>query len=283
MKKPQNPQPPTPPPPSVESTENDSEVEYAPVNVSLDVAEVKKDLDVQIKQTQKDIYQYPSIKNKLSRLQELKKILDEKKKYNEQYIEQKKKELDEDHAHKVDDFVKSHTKTYNFLEIRGKTDTKRILGKLKHAFNKTKALLINMELANGDHTTFTAYPDKESFVWEKKTYVVIAEYKYYNHDAQLFCLDYHENFTLPIKRSIPIDMIRKSVEGSGITDIENATNPSTLKRFIESEIIEKVMKGQALEDALTMLKFLGIATVIGVYLHLVIYVIKSGMLSSIRL
>lgn len=233
--------------------------------------EVEALLDTHLKSIEKDIALFPSIKNKLER----RKALDKK-------LNELKSAVDADTKKRTDDWIAQYHKKYDFIAPRSASDVKRIVGKLKHSFNKTKAILVNMELSNGDHTTFIAYPQKESFVWEKKSYVVIGEYKYYNHDAQLFCLDYHEDFVLPIKRSIPVDIIRKSVAGAGITDIENATNPSTLKRFIESEIIEKVMKGQALESALTMLKFLGIATVIGVYLHLVIYVIKSGMLQAIR-
>lgn len=235
-----------------------------------DADNIEKQLDESIKRKQKILAQIPSIRNKIDRRKEL-----------NAKIELEKQKIAEEQKRKIESWVAAYNKQYDFIIPKSNADINGWIRKLKHFLNPTKALLVNMELTNGDHTTFVAYPQKESFVWEKKTYVIVNEYKYYNHATRMYCLDYHENFSLPVQRKIPLDQMRKAMAGSGITDIENATNPSTLRRFIESEIIEKIMKGQAFEDALTMLKFIAIATVIGVYLTLIVFVIKSGMLKSL--
>lgn len=230
-----------------------------------------KALDVALKETSSYWSQIPAIKNKLQRYAQL-----------QEKIKQKRAELVEQEKQRLEKAILSFRQKHNWTTPKSVSDLKGYAKRLKYIFNPDKAILVNMELTNGDHTTFIAYPHKEKFEYEGNMYIIEPEFKYYNHAARMYCLDYHKDFVLPVKRRIPIEMLRKATAMEGITDIENATNPSTLKRFIESEIIEKVMKGQEFEDALKMLKFIGIATVIGVYLHLIIFVVKSGMLQQIK-
>jgi hypothetical protein len=222
------------------------------------------------KTARKQWREYPAIKHKYNRYLAYKKKLDdaiekaqaEERKIFEQKIRQQHIEFNPSVPLKVSD-LKGYAK------------------RIKYNFNTSKAMLINMELSNGDHTQFIAYPQKERFEYNKKMYIIDHQFKYYVHSAKMFCLDYHEDFVLPVKRRIPIDLMRKATASQGVTDIENATNPSTLKRFIESEIIEKVMKGQEFEDALKFIKFVVIVGAIVGVVHLIIFVSKSGMLTSI--
>jgi len=109
------------------------------------------------------------------------------------------------------------------------------------------------------------------------------EAKYYIIDSKLWCYDYHENFTLPIKRKIPLTHIKKSLEHSNISEVEYATNPSTLERFTISKIAEGIMKGQAIDEFMKQIRLLLIIAMVTAVIHLALFMFKSGMLQSIKI
>jgi hypothetical protein len=119
-------------------------------------------------------------------------------------------------------------------------------------------LLINMELSNGEHDHFFVNADNEHFILtnSKKTqtaYVIDHKLKYYDVTAKAYCLDYHENFALPFKRRLPIDKFRTMLEAE-TSDIAYATNPVNLRRFMQSDIITKILRGDDIEEVIRKLK-----------------------------
>ncbi len=146
-----------------------------------------------------------------------------------------------------------------------------------------KTALVSMELLNGFHRLFIVKENDEGFQYRNKKYLFDNEAKYYIIDSKLWCYDYHENFTLPIKRKIPLTHIKKSLEHSNISEVEYATNPSTLERFTISKIAEGIMKGQAIDEFMKQIRLLLIIAMVTAVIHLALFMFKSGMLQSIKI
>lgn len=162
-------------------------------------------------------------------------------------------------------------KDFNILKTRRKKNLKLLKDWWNNRRHPDKIAMIHIELNNGFHKSFLIKEKEDSFLYKKKTYVIDPEAKYYNIDAKIWCYDYHENFALPIKRKIPIKDIRDVMKSINLNEIEYATNPSTLEKFISSEIAKQVLKSAQLDDwmrrMLTMtLLILVIVTGIGIYI-----------------
>jgi len=146
-----------------------------------------------------------------------------------------------------------------------------------------RTMLINMELRNGMHRTFMICTKKDNFNFMGGTYLIDTNLKYYLIDSKIWCLDYHQDFTLPIKRQIPIAEVQKAVEASGICEVESATNPATLENFIKAKVAEGVMKGQAIDEFLKAIRLMLIITCVAVLIHLALFVFKTGMLQGVKI
>ncbi len=153
----------------------------------------------------------------------------------------------------------------------------------KERLHPETTALVNMELMNGFHKLFIVKEKDEGFKYRGKKYLFDNEAKYYIIDSKLWCYDYHENFTLPIKRKIPLTAIKKSLEASNISEVEYATNPSTLERFTISKIAEGIMKGQAIDEFMKQIRLLLIIAMVSSLIHLVLFMFKSGMLQQIKI
>ena len=154
---------------------------------------------------------------------------------------------------------------------------------LLERFNPETTALISMELMNGFHRLFVVKEKDEGFQYRGKKYLFDNEAKYYIIDSKLWCYDFHENFTLPIKRKIPLTHIKKSLEHSNISEVEYATNPATLERFTISKIAEGIMKGQAIDEFMKQIRLLLIIAMVTAVIHLALFMFKSGMLQSIKI
>lgn len=151
-------------------------------------------------------------------------------------------------------------------------------------FRKENVVLINMELSNGLHTKFIVkLKNDNTFKYKKKMYILDEDSKYYVTSSKIYAFDFHENFSIPIKRKIPMPSIRKTVEGSGLSEVEYMTNPSTLERFSISKIAEGIMKGQQIDEFFKKIQIMIIIILITVVIHLLLFAQKSGMLSQVQL
>jgi len=146
-----------------------------------------------------------------------------------------------------------------------------------------KTALVSMELLNGFHRLFIVKENDDGFNYRNKKYLFDNESKYYIIDSKLWCYDYHENFTLPVKRKIPLTAIKKTLEHSNISEVEYATNPSTLERFTISKIAEGIMKGQAIDEFMKQIRLLLIIAMVTAVIHLALFMFKSGMLQQIKI
>ena len=155
--------------------------------------------------------------------------------------------------------------------------------KIKRFFNLKRAIIINMETTPGDYDTFYAYPEDNSFIWRNRSYIIDNTCKYYNRRFKSWCLDYHEEFTLPIQRKIDIEKIKKSMLTSGVTDVDHAFNPTSLRLFMTSDVIQKVIKGADIDKVMNFIKMLLIIILIIAAVNCLITIQASGILSNMKM
>jgi len=153
----------------------------------------------------------------------------------------------------------------------------------KRYMKPQEVLMITMELRNGQHDCFVITTNEQSFKYKNGTYVIDNELKYYHLSAKLYALDYHQDCTMPIKKSIPVNEITKALESSEVSEIVYATNPLTLQNFLVSKIAEGIMKGQQIDEYLKQMKLIIIITMVSSVLMLVLFVLKSGMLKGVKI
>lgn len=146
----------------------------------------------------------------------------------------------------------------------------------KAAKKKDIVYQINMELMNGKHIEFLALEKDGGFYYKKKFYIFVDDYKYENITTGHWCFDYHEGFVLPFKRKFHAEQVIKDIEKRGITgiksdDIPYATNPASIRMWLNSDIIQRLLAGAELNK---WLQLLGIG--IGVCL---VFIIIHGFLT----
>lgn len=150
-------------------------------------------------------------------------------------------------------------------------------------YHRSRCFLINMELRNGDHDAFLVAHVGGSFRFRGGEYVIDEPCRYFYAPMGMYALDYHEGFSLPVKRIIDVNTIKNTIEQSGVTEVELMMNPSTLTRFVESKIAEGVMKGQQIDDFLRSLKMMIMINVIVSIITLLLFIAKTGILSAIKI
>ncbi len=166
---------------------------------------------------------------------------------------------------------------------KNKTKIRYWKDKFLDRFLAAKVVLINLELSNGFFKQFLVVEHEGGFVWRKKKYIFDNESKYYILDSRIWAYDFHEEFTLPIKRKIPVASIKGSLEQSGISEVEYATNPTTLERFMTAKIAEGIMRGQQLDVFLKQMRLIGIITMVAVLIHLLIFLQKTGVFAQVKI
>ncbi len=174
-------------------------------------------------------------------------------------------------------------KGYNPITASSKFKWKYWKYKIMDKYWPHKTVLVNMELINGFHKLFLVKESDSGFKYDDKKYIFDSDSKYYIIDAKLWCYDFHESIDLPIKRIIPVTEIKRALEHSQLTEVEYATNPATLERFIVARIAEGIMKGQQLDEALRRLLLVCIIAAISSTVMLILFVVKSGMLKQIKI
>ncbi len=172
---------------------------------------------------------------------------------------------------------------YNPIKADSIMTVKRWKNTFKDKFFPDKAIMINMELLNGFHKLFLVIERDGGFRYRSKRYLFDNESKYYIIDAKLWCYDFHEDLTIPVKRKIPITDIKKAIEFSSLTEVENAVNPATIERFLKAKIAEGIMKGQQMDIVFKQLKMIGIITMLSSVIMLILFLFKTGMLQQIKI
>ena len=143
---------------------------------------------------------------------------------------------------------------------------------LKDKYNPDKTFLINMQLRNGMHTRFLVVLGDKYFEYEDGRYIIDDDYKYYDVGSRIYNLDYHQDCCLPLKRKFNMREIEKAVSSSKDVDTETSINPKSLRIFMESDIIQKVIAGEEAEKHMKFVKFMLIIIAGGVTVTLAILI-----------
>jgi hypothetical protein len=190
------------------------------------------------------------------------------------YLEEQLKDKNEQYTKEIKDKnIKSVSYNTSFME------------KIKIFFGKTRQILINMELQNGDFTSFIIFMSEniDCFKWGNKTFVIDESAKYYNIKFKTWCLDYHESLCLPVKRKVDVNGFIEELHKDGVTDVEMSINPLTLEYFITSSVIQKIIKGAEMEKVFDFIKLLLIIIGIICLAHFLLFIKASGILNNIHL
>lgn len=177
----------------------------------------------------------------------------------------------------------SETKPYDPLKPKGWLDFKGWYKKFKDNSDSRSTYLINMELRNGMSDLFIVFAKKDKFSYLGGNYIIDNDLKYYVASAKMYCLDYHQNCTIPIRRKIPFNDINKTIDNLTGLEIETALNPYTLNKFIESSVIEKVMQGHEMSEWMKRMMLILVITCLSSVIMLITFIIKSGMLQNVKI
>lgn len=164
----------------------------------------------------------------------------------------------------------------NWLDIRG------WLTKIKFNKQTEKAFVVEMFHRNGTKSFFLVFPTTNSFVRNKKRYIIDEEYKYYNNSTKNWALTYHEDISVPLDIGINTNKINKALNQSD-SEIRSAINPESLEIYMKSSFVQKIMQGEEMDKIFKRLILLGMVGAIGTIIHLLLFVQMSGMLDKIGL
>lgn len=173
-------------------------------------------------------------------------------------------------------------KEYNTVKKGSIFDIQRWYRLFKLKTAKTTAIYVNMELRNGMHIQFVAYISHPYFIWKKGLYIIDDELKYWNSTVGMFAIDYHQDLSLPIKKKVNVNEIKHTVESVGGFEVETALNPHSLKQWLESDVVQKIIKGQELDQFMRRLMTISIIGALAAIAMLLLFMWKSGMFEQIQ-
>jgi len=184
----------------------------------------------------------------------------------------------------------------SFFSIR-RFKEKRMLKKFP-----AKVVLVRFEMNNGTTREFLVKDDASGFTYNGGQYVFDLENRYWVVDSLIWAYDFHESLSISmtttlkpndqlieyikqleedsrkgIKKHIPINDLKETIEQSGITQVENSINPIVLERVIKSEIIQAILQGSALGRLFKVLLIISIIVLIVLFIDLAIDFISSPL------
>jgi len=173
-------------------------------------------------------------------------------------------------------FEKKGSFLLNILDIRG------YLNRRTRRKQPDKVVLIRMEMNNGQYKEFlVAEDEKEGFIHKGKKYIFDLDARYFVINSNMWAYDYHESLVIPIKRRIPVNEIKATMESSNITEVENAINPVTLERFIKSEIAQGILQGATIGRLFKVMLILLIIILVVSAVGMLIGLIDSGVIQNL--
>lgn len=168
-------------------------------------------------------------------------------------------------------------------------------------------VLIRMMMGNGMVREFIMVEDKGFFYYNKSMYVLDNAMKYYLIDRKIWSYDFHEYLSIPLKKSfvlsdkilnliqpvydeqrkkpvtpnIDTNEIKTVIENSGVVDVEASLNPTTLRRFTDSEVIKQVLQGAMLGRIFKVMFILIVITAVFMLILIILQLYTSGILDKI--
>lgn len=176
------------------------------------------------------------------------------------------KKIRDQHKKAYEDNIKLKTATekVDFIKKQGLLD---IAGWQREWADRKKphqSFIANFELRNGMFASVYVKLSKEWFDYEDGRYIIDDDLKYYSVSSKCYMLDYHQDCAIPLRRRFNVNLVKEQLANSNNDEIqtETAINPTSLKIFMESDIIQKIMKGAEMEQWIKFIKLMLIVIVV---------------------
>jgi len=138
-----------------------------------------------------------------------------------------------------------------------------------------------MLLRNKDRIDLIIYTKDGTFKYGNGMYLIDETLAHFNMSARVWELEYHQDFVLPIDRTINLSDVHKMASDLSVSDLDCAFNPANLEKFTESKVVEGMMSGAGLQEWLKQMKLWLMAGVIVAGAHFVVFLIKAGVFQSV--
>ena len=143
-------------------------------------------------------------------------------------------------------------------------------------------MFIEMQLRTGKWDYFfVSVGSKSSFNYNGGEYIIDSDLMEYVSTLNMYSLRYHQEYCCPVSQKIPAKDIKDAIVASGTLDIENSTNPTTLRNFVVSDVIKDVIQSSGIHTYLKAMQLMVVITMISVLIFFVIYLIKSGIFKEL--
>jgi hypothetical protein len=154
-------------------------------------------------------------------------------------------------------------KTYKYKGYFKFLSFNRFMEWYKNKYLRGRIFFIIMQLRNGKYDMFTIRSVLPYFEHRGGMYIVDPDMTREDLHSRHNVIFYHQDFAAPFKITFDVTKIHNTVTDSDEDKtVDKALNPSSLKGFINSQVIEKVLKGQELTDQLKLLLILVIISLI---------------------
>ena len=148
-------------------------------------------------------------------------------------------------------------------------------------YNSHKRYLVEMRMRNGDEQLFYVFPKTGVFIFDKGAYIIDDSMARFNLAAGCYKLNYHQDFSLPIKIDYDVQVMTDMVSDPAVSDMKTSLNPATLEHYTRSKVVQNMMTGAGLPE---MIKRILMVVVIGVIISIAILLIvlnDSGLLQGV--
>ena len=164
-------------------------------------------------------------------------------------------------------------------EINFKTKPYKRVKTIKNLWNfwrkYNKRIFIVMFSKTGGIECFYVFHNNYKFGYNNGAYLIDREYMYWSDALNTFVSLYYEEISIPIKTNFDIegtiDNIKHNLKGSSI---EENVNPNILKSFVNSEVVQKLMRGEEFEKFMNKVFTIGIITMVTVIVVLIVLFAK---------
>lgn len=132
---------------------------------------------------------------------------------------------------------------------------------IKRYFKKKHMFLIVMKLRTGGYELFTTATSGKQFQRYGNLYFLDQDMAKPEYHSKMNILFYHQDISCPYTIDIDTGKLLSDAE-VGNKDIVKALNPASLRGFIASKVIEKILEGQQISNEIKKLKMIVIINVI---------------------
>ena len=157
-----------------------------------------------------------------------------------------------------------------------------VVGKIREVFRRSKnhkTWLIDMQLFNGKHIQKVIMCNGSTFELYGGKYIIDPNKAVDNISANMDQLYYHQGISIPIEKNIDYTKLKDYFQSHYI-EMRELINPYSVKQAIESDVVSQLASGGSLRKKILVILYVGVATLIIVLGFLLLYMQKTGMLSS---